>query len=290
MSSTTEPQYEVIEITPEVAEQLLGKNTHNRNLRKSHVSEYAEAMRTGNWLFDGTPFRIGVNGVLLDGQHRLHAIIESGTTQKGVILRGLDPVSQFVTDTGSKRSFADALTLSGEKDATNIASVATALFVWDKGGSAARSARGGIGVPSSASAEYRARNIAPSIPQLLSYFQLHAEEIRGATALARNVRKSVPLTTKVAGLTYAVFSRIDQDDADDFFSLLQTGENLSAKDPILILRNRLIADFANRAVTPPHLTLAYIIKAWNFWRDGAEISIIRYKPNGSQKETFPVPR
>ena len=76
-------------ITPQLAEIYLGKNTHNRNIRKPVVGKYANDMENGFWNFDGAPIRFADDGTLLDGQHRLHAIIKSNKAIDLLVVRGL---------------------------------------------------------------------------------------------------------------------------------------------------------------------------------------------------------
>lgn len=57
---------------------ILGGNIDNRPLRPSHVQDLAHAMRSGQWRATHESILVDVNGVVADGQHRLHAIVESG--------------------------------------------------------------------------------------------------------------------------------------------------------------------------------------------------------------------
>ena len=63
-------------ITPELAEQYLTKNTNNyRSMSNSVVNAYATDMKTGNWKFNGDSIKFNKSGILVDGQHRLAAIM-----------------------------------------------------------------------------------------------------------------------------------------------------------------------------------------------------------------------
>ncbi len=65
-------------VTPEIAVQMLSKNTINRALRKRHVEALAKQMKDGKWLTTSQGIAIAEDGTLLDGQHRLNAIIRHG--------------------------------------------------------------------------------------------------------------------------------------------------------------------------------------------------------------------
>ena len=121
-------------ITPKQAEKYLQHNTSNRNLRKSLVSQYARDMENGKWRLTHQGIAFNCDGTLLDGQHRLKAIIESGVTVQMLVARGVDSKHQLVMDDHAKRSADDALTLArGERvTATEVAIVRAAIELQEK--------------------------------------------------------------------------------------------------------------------------------------------------------------
>lgn len=100
-------------ITPAIAAQMLKRNTHNRALRAALVDMYAREMKNLQWRETHQGIAINCDGTLLDGQHRLAAIVQSGRAQKMVVARGVPSASQIVMDDHAKRSAADAITLDG---------------------------------------------------------------------------------------------------------------------------------------------------------------------------------
>ena len=99
-------------ITPEKAQLLLARNAdHNRKLRPSKVTRYAEDMKTGQWKATPEPIIFDWNGTLINGQHRLNAIVESGTSHMMFIVRDVDPEIYDKIDRGAQRSPSDALGL-----------------------------------------------------------------------------------------------------------------------------------------------------------------------------------
>lgn len=72
---------QVIDVTPEMAGAWLSEcNTHNRRLVESHVNYLARQMKSGEWRLTHQGIAFSPNRVLLDGQHRLWAIVISETT------------------------------------------------------------------------------------------------------------------------------------------------------------------------------------------------------------------
>lgn len=121
-------------ITPKQAEKYLQFNTSNRNLRKSLVSQYARDMTNGKWRLTHQGVAFNCDGTLLDGQHRLKAIVESGVTVQMLVARGVDSKNQLVMDDHAKRSAGDALTLArGERvTTTEVAIVRAAIELQEK--------------------------------------------------------------------------------------------------------------------------------------------------------------
>ena len=104
---------EEVEITPKQAEKMLEKNIDNRKLRRGYVKKLAQEMQEGRWLFDGTPIKLTDQQRVLDGQHRLNAIVLSRTTQKFLIITGIEEETFKVMDTGKGRTAGDALEIHG---------------------------------------------------------------------------------------------------------------------------------------------------------------------------------
>ena len=70
-------------ITPKMAAEMLERHLNPENQRRqsqSVVESYARAMRAGQWLLTHQGIAIDTNGELVDGQHRLSAIVASGAT------------------------------------------------------------------------------------------------------------------------------------------------------------------------------------------------------------------
>ena len=111
------------EISPRTATKLLAANSeNNRHLRDAHVAVLARDMKNGNWVENGETIIISNTGRLLDGQHRLSAIVKSGVGQKMVVVSDV-PDSYITTiDQGASRGLHDALMVSGFKNVTALAS------------------------------------------------------------------------------------------------------------------------------------------------------------------------
>lgn len=99
------PRFEVVTVTPEMAARWLEKNTdNNRTIAASTVDVYARDMRAGRWQL--TPQGIAFNrtGELVDGQHRLQAIIKAGISVEMVVATGFLVEYDSPLDQGRVRS------------------------------------------------------------------------------------------------------------------------------------------------------------------------------------------
>lgn len=95
-------------ITPEIAAEMLATNENNRDLRKSVVDSLAFVMKQGRFELSPQGIAFDKDGKLIDGQHRLSAIVESHVPY--VMMRvtlGCDREVYAVLDIGKNRNIAD---------------------------------------------------------------------------------------------------------------------------------------------------------------------------------------
>src|SRR5438105_15160569 len=91
-------------ITPKKAQEYLGRNTANRPLSQRTVRDFAQAMRRGEWRVTHQGIAFDTTGALVDGQHRLAALVEAAVPE-GVTVMTDVPVGAFdVLDTGKRRT------------------------------------------------------------------------------------------------------------------------------------------------------------------------------------------
>ena len=120
-------QAKMIDCTPRLAEILLGLNTRNRKVAPSVVEKYVTEILNDEWYATAQGVGIDDRGVLLDGQHRLAAIVESGCTVPILIVTGLPPKGQEKVDRQRKRTLYDAFSIAGYTDNRKAVQVATFL-------------------------------------------------------------------------------------------------------------------------------------------------------------------
>lgn len=116
-------------ITPDIARDLLKKNTHNRNVRQSHVDFLAAEMTNGRWQLTPETIAISADDRIVDGQHRLIAVIQANATIQAWVAYDCPFEVQDVIDAGSIRTVADQLHLSDGLENANISTGAARSIV-----------------------------------------------------------------------------------------------------------------------------------------------------------------
>lgn len=94
-------------VTPEIAAHFLQKNKDNRDYRKKWVAHLSNIIKTGEWLTTHQGIALDKDGNLIDGQHRLLAIIDSGLPVQINVSYDVDANTFSCIDIGVKRNLAD---------------------------------------------------------------------------------------------------------------------------------------------------------------------------------------
>jgi hypothetical protein len=102
-----------VTMTPEWARDLLRNNGHNRSCRKMLVDQIRKDIEDGRWFLTPQTVSVAENGQLLDGQHRLMAIANSGIAVQLMLATGCDPSCFRAIDSGVSRSAGDILKIDG---------------------------------------------------------------------------------------------------------------------------------------------------------------------------------
>ena len=267
---------QVITITPTKAAAMLAKNPRNRRIRQSHVQRLAGAMSRGEWQLNGEAMKLDPNGSIIDGQHRLLAVVKSGVTIKTLVIYDMSFAIQHTMDQGARRSIGDVLNWRGEKDGKNLAGALRFIWLHEQGNPNA-----GIA------------NFTPNIA--IALLDEHPQ-LRESMLPARRLYDAIRYRPTLGGFIHYHLSSIDRDDGEHFFDHLMSGANLADDSPILMIREAVQdeVDISRRAyagIRPsPTRIWALTIKAWNAYRSGTTIKQLKFSPGGANPEAFPVAR
>ena len=101
-------------VTPDTAAKWLAQNAHNnRAPKKSVVKLYVSHMKRGTWNSDNCAITFDADGNLIDGQHRLRAVVESGQAQEFIVGRNWPTSAMITLDMGKGRTFTDRMVVAG---------------------------------------------------------------------------------------------------------------------------------------------------------------------------------
>jgi hypothetical protein len=268
-----------IEITPDIAREWLDSMAPNRKISRTNLDNLIKAMESGRWHMDGSPIKFNRGGQLIDGQHRLQAIIETGMPQKFLVVWGVDETAMTTLDTGKSRSRGDVLLIHDPTitDVNNVAAATTMMLRWHLG-----------------ARNNNLRNEYVSNDQVVQFYDQHKDEIRAAARHGKKLNVAMGAGSQQAfGLCYWLFSEIEADDAEFFWDRLTDGQGLELGNPIYALRELLrreAVSASTRDKMRADVVIALTIKAWNAYRDGESIQLLRFKVGGAHPEKFPEPK
>lgn len=263
-------------VTPEIASDFLAANTHNRNCSPLRVRLLATDIIKDNWVVNGDALRFDDAGNLIDGQHRLNAVVLANKAIDTMVIRGLDPETFSTMDTGKARNAGDALSVVGV-DYPSVTAGVFRMFVasdrlspdWD--GELGR--RGQL-------SNLEALALAEDFPEIAEgVARMHKPD---------RARTRKLLSPTAACFAYFAMNSIDHDDAEQFFTWLEYGEDMKRDNPVATLRYKLgelAAQRQDRGKEYKRKVMALVFKAWNLVRDGKTATNINWLPT----QAFPNP-
>jgi hypothetical protein len=127
-------------------EWLSSKNKRNRPLSRAQAKKYAVAMLGEEWQLNGEAIILDENENLVNGQHRLDAVIQAAAALEldggsgdaisvpMLVIRGVKPTAFDTFDQGRPRTLADVLAVNEEDLAVDLAGALRLLWLRLQGG------------------------------------------------------------------------------------------------------------------------------------------------------------
>lgn len=255
------------EITPEFAASALAHNNANRALSEVSVARLCKTIREGHWKVNGETIKFATDGTLLDGQHRLKAVVITGITIQSFVIHGLDPDTFDTIDIGKRRRGGDTLSIIGVKNANDVSAALMVLESYYRG-----------------TLPVIERFTNHEIITLYEQYRDISEYVYKMTG--KKVLRQL-IEPSVISACWYLFSRQDPAKADEFFERVHDGRELPQDSPILLLRERLIRNNGAKAKLPKQYKMAIIIKAWNAWWEGRPMGTLKWHDQ-EPREVFPV--
>jgi hypothetical protein len=249
-------------MTPTKAEELLLLNPDtNRKLRPNRVVNLANVISRGEWRLTHQPIAVASDGTLLDGQHRLAAIVKAGVAVPLLLAENADPETFSMIDIGLKRNPSDILHTAGYADTANLAS-GTRLYL---------AYRNDVFGP----APWRG-NMDSITPQMilegLEEHPLLTELGSPTRAIAVGVGRYGFRAGILAALTViAEDSPVFEELREPWIAGLAVGAELPPTSPLLAWRKWALNPI--RRARPD--VLGTLLKAWNSWQAGDDVALMK---------------
>lgn len=249
-------EFDLVEVTPELASEWLGQNHGNRNQRPMKIDLYERDIREGRWLITGETIKFDWDGRLIDGQHRLEAIIGAGAPVTTLVVRNIDPAAQSVIDTNAKRSAADALGFRGvEAHRSVIATHAKIAAARENG-----------------SLRFALDTSEPALThaEVLDWYEKNPD-VEYAAAAASRAAKKTNSTPGALSYVFLTLSRVDPDAAVTFLSDIENLRTNGEGDPRFTLIRALELQVSGRQRRTNAAQISLWFRAWNAWRAGRKV-------------------
>lgn len=265
---------EVVLVTPEMASAWLDdlERPKNRRVSQREVRQIAEAIKRDEWQVTGSAVQFDAGGNLIDGQHRLEAVVLAERPVPMFVATGIEPSAIAVLDQGRKRSVADFLTIHGYADANNLAAAMGQLIVFRH----------------YKTFSLRKANYYPTPNEVLQALREREAGVVETLKIAHLVRGKlwgVPVST--LGALLHLLGEVDHADMEEFAFQLRTGAGVDDIDAVFALRTRLMNAAASRRKLGRDEFAAITIKAWNAWRAGEPVAALSWRGGGARPEKMP---
>lgn len=219
-----------MDVTPEMARDWLQNNFRNRPVSEETVTAYARDMKNKRWVPTHQGIAFNTRDELIDGQHRLYAIIKAACTVRMMVtfglpskIKGFDLTVMDCVDRGRTRSVADQLKIQhGMLDATVIAAICATI----------------------GSLCFGQRTKRLSVDQTLVIYRAFEGPMNAVINL-RSKEHGLKMTGVLAAFTFAGAALGPQDDrVMEMFEQLNSGDDLAPESPLGLLRVFLVSDDA----------------------------------------------
>lgn len=220
----------VEKISPILAQAYLDKNCINRNPSIKRVNTYARDMENGNWKLNGETIIFDEDGKLINGQHRLMAVIQANVPVDFLVVRGVQR-DATLQDRGRNRSAIDAMLMNGfDRDLANNTTVALVRLHF------------------AFASNKNVKNMQLSDSEIEQFLLEHEYIIRRVFEYTHKKRRNVDLFNICSGVIclpciYAISNGESFEDVFSFIDILKTGVPTSLnQSAAIVCRNDIISN------------------------------------------------
>jgi hypothetical protein len=267
-----------VEIGPEQAQVAVANMAVNqRKPSQRRINEYAKEMAAGKWKVSNDAAII-CGDKWLNANHRMLAILKSGTKQTFLLLQTDDESVMRIVDGGKPRSVSDVMRMdSGIPSAVQFSAIGYLLLSYDRG---FLSTAGSNTIQVQTISDKRLVTRQDKIDFNLKHRHLIQEAIDFVSPLYKRYRIT---TLTLAACTYIIIKRRDGTEAAcRFIDGLFSGDNITKAQSAL--RSFLIRNERVNRKAPAIILFGLILKSYISHRNGTAPTVLSLKPS----EEFPV--
>jgi hypothetical protein len=252
---------ERVMVTPAMAKLLLEHNQNNRSVKRAQLRALRRDIETNRWSFNSETVKVDDQGKLIDGQHRMHAIVEADRPADILIAWGLQNQSRMTVDMNTPRTVGDFIDMRNGASSSSDAAAACAgrLMAWE--------------THNTLRWPLRER---PSKQEILNYYADHQQEIDKALDVIKTPTLRFLGGGGLRSFMFAACARQNRPKAEEFFELL-TGtvglDRMHGKHPVVVARNKFLLSSTLGEKAQDRVEV--IFRAWNYFIDGTEVSYLK---------------
>lgn len=271
----------VAEITPAIAKAILEtRNECNRPISRNSVVAFAKQMKNGEWKLLTDAIAFDVDGNLINGQHRILAVVMSETTQRFHVFENQPKDNFSAYDTGKNRTAGDILSISGistsASECKSLSSMIKTILNYEGLPNSTNTGSKNKLTVIASNANSKVTGITNEI--VLNYAKSNLPTLKASRDFAASLDLPGKLRVADIGGLHYLMSKVDPNKTSSFFTALSSGANLAADSPILHLNKALrYSDSLEKSSYKTAYKLALIVKAWKMHRDGKVMTMTQSK-------------
>jgi len=262
------PMCQMVRISPVMAEawrEMIPER--QRPINELRVQLLSRAIIEGRWVdCAGNAIVFDRSGNLVDGQHRLLAVVRAKKSITSFVITGVVENAIFVLDHEiAVRTLGHSLKLHGEGNYNVLAGAIKWLWRYENG-------------------IVSGPNISPDTQQAFDLLKANPG-IRNSVSVGAKCSSIYSVT--LGTFCHFLFARVDAQKSDRFFECLTNGVGLRSTDEtsgIWLFRERLLKVKTQRGMTMNQIhKIALCFKAWNFFASGVVVKNLKW----ISSEAFP---
>lgn len=204
-------------VGPDLARKYLLRNKDNRPMRQRWVDRLAKMIESGDWMLTHQGIAFDKDGNLIDGQHRLMAIIQAGKAVTIQVSRNVEPEAYRHVDGGERRTPDDRLKLVSDARVNVVAAALVSAYI---------------------------RHGPPGVRGLTTIDETENAFLGMADAFefvaTSFTKKLTGITRSDVGAAIVTYVNKHPKEGKQFTTLLLSGEGLTKSSPVLTLREALV--------------------------------------------------